>query len=51
MDINNRVREAVDKLEEAVSYEDFTIVEDVRKELLFLLDSLESDFPFESEEY
>lgn len=45
METNERIRDILDKLEEAISYEDFTLVEDARKELIFLLEDLESDFP------
>jgi len=45
METNERIRDILDKLEEAISYEDFTIVEEARKELIFLLEDLESDFP------
>jgi len=45
METSERIKDILDKLEEAISYEDFTIVEDARKELIFLLEDLESDFP------
>jgi|TARA_B110000977_G_scaffold142930_1_gene181516 hypothetical protein len=43
--MEDRVRQIMQKLEEAISYEDWNMVEEARKELLFLLDELESDFP------
>jgi hypothetical protein len=43
MDINERVQEILDKLEESINYEDFTLVDEARKELLFVLEELESD--------
>jgi len=43
--MEDRVRDILDKLEEAISYEDWNIAEEVRKELLFLIDEMESDFP------
>ena len=43
--MEDKVRDILEHLEEAISYEDWSRVEDVRKELLFLLDELESDFP------
>jgi hypothetical protein len=43
--MEDKVRDILENLEEAISYEDWSRVEDVRKELLFLLDELESDFP------
>jgi hypothetical protein len=43
--MEERIREILDILEEAISYEDWAQAEEVRKELLFLLEDLESDFP------
>ena len=43
--MEDRVRDILEKLEDAISYEDWNIVEEVRKELLFLIDEMESDFP------
>jgi len=43
--MEDRIREILDILEEAISYEDWTQAEEARKELLFLLEDLESDFP------
>lgn len=45
METNERIRAILTTLEEAISYEDFSQVEEARKELLFLLEDLESDFP------
>ena len=45
MDISERIQDIIDSLEEAISYEDWKQVEDARKELLFLLADLDSDFP------
>jgi hypothetical protein len=49
--MENKVREILENLEEAISYEDWNKVEEVRKELLFLLDELESNFPSHFDEY
>ena len=43
--MEERIREILEMLEEAISYEDWTQAEEARKELLFLLEDLESDFP------
>ena len=51
MDINERVQDIVDRLEEAISYEDFRMVEDARKELIFVLEDLEADYPTHDTEY
>jgi len=45
MDITERIREILDSLEEGIAYDDMGAVEDARKELLFVLEDLESDFP------
>lgn len=49
--MENKVREILENLEEAISYEEWNRVEEVRKELLFLLDELESNFPSHFDEY
>jgi hypothetical protein len=51
MDINERVKDIVDNLEQAISYEDFGLVEEARKELMFVLDVLETDYPTHDMEY
>ena len=43
--MEERIREILDILEDAISYEDWSQAEEARKELLFLLEDLESDFP------
>ena len=45
MDTTERIREIIESLEEAITYEDMEMVEDARKELMFVLQDLESDFP------
>lgn len=51
MDINERIQEILDKLEESISYEDFRLVDEARNELLFVLEELESDYPTHDTEY
>jgi len=51
MDINERIQDILDTLEEAISYEDFTMVDDARRELLFVLEDLEHDYPSHDTEY
>jgi hypothetical protein len=43
--MEERIKDILEILEDAISYEDWTQVEDARKELLFILEDLESDFP------
>ena len=40
-----KIKEILERLEDAISYEDWNGVEDSRKELMFLLEELQSDFP------
>lgn len=48
--MEDKIRDVFEKIEEAISYEDWNKVEEVRKELLFILDELESDFPSQFDE-
>jgi len=50
MDTSERIQDIIDSLEEAISYEDWKQVEDSRRDLLFLLADLDSDFPATFEE-
>lgn len=43
--MEERIKEILEMLEDAISYEDWGQAEEARKELLFLLEDLESDFP------
>jgi hypothetical protein len=43
--MEDRIKDILEILEDAISYEDWTQVEEARKELLFILEDLESDFP------
>ena len=43
--MEDRIKEILTILEDAISYEDWTMVEDARKELMFVLEDMESDFP------
>ena len=49
--MEDRVRSILTTLEDAISYEDWTQAEEARKELLFLLDEMESDFPTFEEDF
>lgn len=39
------------QLEESISYEDIDAVEKARQELIFIIEDLESDIPFQSEDF
>ena len=43
--MEDKIRSIFESLEDAISYEDWNKVEEVRKELLFILDEVESGFP------
>jgi hypothetical protein len=45
MSTTERIQDIIDTLEDAISYDDIDLVEEARKELVFLLDDLTSDFP------
>jgi len=47
MNVTDKLSEIIDKLEIAVSYENWDSVEDVIKELNFLYEELESSFPMD----
>lgn len=49
--IAERLKEINNQLEEAISYEDIDAVENARKELIFIIEDLESDIPFHSEDF
>lgn len=49
--ITERLKQLNIELEEAISYEDMDAVEDVRKELIFIIEDLESDIPFQSDDF
>lgn len=47
MNIENKVKEVIDMLEDAISFEDWRRVEDAHKELTFLFEEIESSFPMD----
>lgn len=49
--ISERLKDINFQLEEAISYEDIDAVEKARQELVFIIEDLESDFPFQSEDF
>ena len=48
MDITDKISDIISLLEDAISYEDWKSVEEAIKELNFLNEELQSDFPLES---
>ena len=47
MNIENKIKDVVDMLEDAIAFEDWRIVENARKELTFLYEEIESSFPLD----
>lgn len=50
MDITDKISDIISLLEDSVSYEDWKSVEEAIKELNFLVEELESDFPLDQYE-
>jgi hypothetical protein len=54
MNIENKIKNVIDMLEDAISFEDWRTVETARKELTFLYEEIESTFPmddYDEEDY
>jgi hypothetical protein len=47
MNIENKIKEVIETLEDAIAFEDWRAVEDARKELTFLFEEIESSFPLD----
>ena len=47
MDITDKITDIISLLEDAISYEDWKSVEEAIKELNFVNEELQSDFPFD----
>ncbi len=47
MNIENKLKDIIDMLEDAISFEDWGRVEDAQKELTFLFEEMESTFPMD----
>ncbi len=45
MSIENKIKDVIDMLEDAIAFEDWRVVENARKELTFLFEEIESSFP------
>ena len=50
MNIENKIKDVIDMLEDAISFEDWSGVENARKELTFLYEEMESSFPLDTYE-
>jgi hypothetical protein len=47
MKMENKIKDIIDMLEDALSFEDWKRVEDAQKELTFLFEEIESTFPLD----
>ena len=47
MKIENKIKDIIDMLEDALSFEDWRKVENAQKELTFLFEEIESTFPLD----
>lgn len=47
MNIENKIKDIIDMLEDAISFEDWRMVENAQKELTFLYEEMESSFPLD----
>jgi hypothetical protein len=47
MNVENKIKDILELLEDAIAFEDFKRVDEARKELTFLYEQLESTFPLD----
>jgi len=47
MKIENKIKDIIDMLEDALAFEDWRKVENAQKELTFLFEEIESSFPLD----
>lgn len=47
MNVANKISTIIEMLDDAISLEDFGLVEDAKRELNFLYEEIESDFPLD----
>lgn len=47
MNIENKIKDVIEMLEDAISFEDWKAVDNARKELTFLFEEIESSFPLD----
>ena len=50
MKMENKIKDIIDMLEEALSFEDWRKVENAQKELTFLFEEIQSSFPLDTYE-
>ena len=47
MNVENKIKDIIDMLEDAISFEDWGRVEDAQKELTFVFEEMQSSFPLD----
>jgi len=48
MNMENKIKDVIEMLEDAIAFEDWRTVENARKELTFLFEEIESSFPMDN---
>ena len=47
MNVENKIKDIIDMLEDSISFEDWGRVEDAQKELTFVFEEMQSSFPLD----
>ena len=47
MNMENKIKDIIEMLEDAISFEDWKMVENAQKELTFVFEEMESSFPLD----
>jgi len=47
MNVENKIKDIIDMLEDAIAFEDWNRVEEAQKELTFIFQEMESTFPLD----
>ena len=47
MNVENKIKDILELLEDAIAFEDFNRVDEARKELTFLYEEMQSTFPLD----
>jgi hypothetical protein len=47
MNVENKIKDIIEMLEDAISFEDWSRVEEAQKELTFIFQEMESTFPLD----
>jgi len=47
MNVENKIKDILELLEDAIAFEDFNRVDEARKELTFLYEEIQSTFPLD----